>query len=269
MPTDHGLSAVHKANPWAEKAEAWLSRPQKEYFLEADKELLRSTIGTKLHLNLPPQPFIGNPDAPVWILGISPSVNPLDVYDQCDAKREGLPHLFRFSGKEEKAQLNRRRELLFRQLTLKGDLPFYVLDEAFHTVEQPRGRTIAGAYAWWHRCLIGKKGVNRFFADTVSVSRNCFALELFPYHYEGTPTRELVLGTAHFHLWKMLLAYAQATGKVLIARKTVANWLTRLNLPTDNLLLFASQSAALTTRNVKPFAGHTSAADILSTVINP
>lgn len=239
-------------NPWADVAQHWLDCPQARYVLKEDETLLKALPKERLHLNLPPQPFIGNPAAPIWILGISPSIDPLDVYDQCDAKREGLPHTFRFSGKEEPAQLKRRRELLFRQLTLEGDLPFYVLDEAFHTVEKSGRGKVSGTYAWWKRYLLGKPNdPKRFFADIVSLSANCFSLEAFPYHYTGTPDKKVATQTRHFAFAKALITYAQTVGKLIVARKTTIDWLEeKAHLSLPQALRFSGSSMDFTRGNL-------------------
>lgn len=239
-------------NPWAKVAQQWVKRPEGPYVLPEDTSVLGMLPAERLHLNLPPQPFIGNPAAPIWILGISPSIDPLDVYDQCDAKREGLPHTFRFSGKEEKAQLKRRRELLFQQLTLEGNLPFYVLDEAFHTVEKTGRGKVSGTYAWWSRYLLGKPNdPKRFFADVEAVSANCFALEAFPYHYTGTPNKKVVVQTQHFDFVTKLIAYAQTSGKCIVARKTTIDWLEgKAGLSLPQALRFSGSSMDFTKGNI-------------------
>lgn len=258
MDDETMLESILRENPWQEVAEPWLKRLQKgddsPYVLPEDGTFLcpKGKAVEGLQLNLPPQPFIGDPRAPVWLLLKQPSYSPADIFGCCvttAAQREQIaqasgfaPTCFRRS-----EALAQRQALLMGQLTLSKGAPFYVLDESFHTLEKDKlsGRTLHGTYHWW------KHVFSKELPDA-NPQRSIFVLELFPYHakelkVKGSDLRK----TRHYALWEKLVRYG-AQHKQLIVRQGIRTEVERAlgdTLP-KSALTFSGQQVLLTRNNL-------------------
>lgn len=135
----------------------WNRLPKKRpYVLDCDS----STIGAfndhisgrgeyEIHTDLFPEPFVGNPAAPVYILGLNPGCSEFDKEwhdspDFADAARKNLSHKLK-------------------------KFPFFFLD--------PRFKGAPGAI-WWRRRLRRLLGN----CSDAHVSQSVFCVEIFPYH---------------------------------------------------------------------------------------
>lgn len=124
----------------------------------------------RLHLEVPPEPFIGNPEASVVLLLLNPGYSDEDFCAYND------PTL------DEASRLNRQHGLQ------DSPYPFYYLD--------PRFQAYSGS-EWWRRHL------RRLIDDCglESVARNVACIEHFPYHSQRYPGKVSVPSQYYgFHL---------------------------------------------------------------------
>lgn len=146
-------------NPWTS-----ITDPSGAYVLEADREPIESFNETasdehRIQLGVLPEPFIGDPAAPVLILSLNPGFKPAQL------EAHARPPL---------------AELLMQSMRLEAgesSIPFHHL----HPVYQEHSPSL-----WWQRCLKGwieRYGIER-------VSRAFFCIEYFPYasrRYKALP----------------------------------------------------------------------------------
>ena len=102
-----------------------------------------------LHLELLPQPFQGDPRAPIWILLLNPGYSDVDRYDHlglCQSCNKNLAAVNANSrhdvfdyGKDKGPALQKRQKILLRQLRLKNGGSFSLLDNAFNTLKHANG----------------------------------------------------------------------------------------------------------------------------------
>ena len=133
-------------NPWLDLSETT------PYVLPQDHQRIAAfnrtaDASTLIRLEMMPEPFLGNPDAPVVLLNLNPGFNPA-------AHRNETPEFYTLS------RNNLRQE--------GGEYPFYLLTPS---LDVP-GRT------WWESKLsrlIRAKGVK-------AVANGLLCIEYFPYH---------------------------------------------------------------------------------------
>jgi len=136
-------------NPWHQLP----SHPL--YVLSEDREILETfnyhaRPEHQIHLELLPEPFIGDPTAPIILLNLNPGFSDQDI----------LYH----QGNVAFAEANRATLTQSRQ-----EYPFYLLDPRFHDASGSR---------WWQsklRSLIERFGYS-------AVAREICVIEFFPYH---------------------------------------------------------------------------------------
>ena len=168
-------------NPWIEfskEIDLWLERKEhgedvediKRYILEGDAENQKlekfctpERGEGQIHLEIPPQPYIGDPKANIWLLLMNPSYSEMDIYDmvcckndQNDLKRNILSSIrfkdedgkrgytkdeinlllryFFTSGSDSDESLSDRKKLMQNQLSFDST-DFYVLNKPFKTVQ--------------------------------------------------------------------------------------------------------------------------------------
>jgi len=135
-------------NPWRELPGA------PDFVLPSDAALVdgfnqRARDRTRIRLELLPEPFLGNLDAPIVLLNLNPGFSEYD-------------HLFHNSALG--------RELITRNLVHESlEFPFYLLD--------PRAETAPGS-GWWRQRL-------RQFVDAVGrieAAHRILCIEYLPYH---------------------------------------------------------------------------------------
>lgn len=133
----------------------WESLPtSKPYLLDSDKEAILNFNKSAnenhfIHYELLPEPFIGDPNAPIILLNLNPG------YSEKDIKFHNDPYYIQIS----------RNRLEHKA----SDYPFYALDPKIS--ESPM-------YDWWVKKL--KPLIDKAGAETVANKICC--IELFPYH---------------------------------------------------------------------------------------
>ena len=186
----------------------------------------RDNDDTYIHLEAPPQPFTGNPDAPIWLLLMNPSYDEVDIFDQVDEKigEERINAVGNIEIRRRGA-FGRRRTLMENQYSFNLNLDnmvydcpwFYVLDESFHTISR-RGHAKHGSYDWWNRFLLSQ---NICEANRERL-RKFFVLESFPYHSRnfGGIRRQgpAALARSHCEFWKEMITAALNENKLLLCR---------------------------------------------------
>lgn len=228
---DDSLNEVLLHNPWPEMAkkiqEALGSSAQLtgRFVLDQDDRIISefendySRSASELVLSLPPQPFIGNPKAKIWILQFNPGHSKtIDDFDYLGI--DVLQKMDRHKNCEvsNSSTLSDRLELICRQYSFSG-VGFYALDEKYHTFKHGFKKG-SGMYLWYRRILFeGAKSIFRFvpkkerkaFADD-----NLFVLEFFPYHSRGFSGINFFPFLPSFDFWRLLVQYAFGHEKILI-----------------------------------------------------
>ena len=263
------------SNPWIEfskEIDLWLERKEngedvediKKYILKGDEEnqelekFRNPERGEgQIHLEIPPQPYIGNPKAPIWILLMNPSYSATDIYDMVctdnDTKKTVLSSIKSqerrwysdddikkilgsfFTDGSEKGLTDRQR-LMNNQLKFDfSRSKFYVLDDAFHTVRSKEeirdlnkegverlDGTFQGSYEWWSENLLKKDICSPDYDNQKNTSdpSKFFVLEPFPYHSSKfQDIRPWELSPTHSKFWVKMVYYALKKGKILLCRK--------------------------------------------------
>jgi hypothetical protein len=151
----------------------WLKLPREApYVLSDDHALvmefnLRATQESQIRLGLLPEPFLGNPLAPVVLLGLNPGFN------ESDQRFHDNPVFAKRS----------KGNLLH---DLSEEFPFYLLDPELS--ESP-------GHKWWNKHLgplIEKTNIS-------SVARGVLCIEFFPYHSKKFGYRKAVLSSQMYN----------------------------------------------------------------------
>lgn len=225
MPT---VREVLRENPWS-----GFQLEGETFVLPDDKNAIAAyNMGrgngddTYIHLDAPPQPFTGNPDAPIWLLLMNPSYDEVDIFDQVNEER-GETRINAVGNTQiiQRGAFERRRTLMENQYSFNFNLDdrgcdcpwFYVLDESFHTVRH-RGNVRRGSYEWWNRYLLSQ---NICEGDKERL-RKFFVLESFPYHSRnfGEIRRQgpAALARRHCEFWTKMIDAALNENKILLCR---------------------------------------------------
>lgn len=230
------LEDILKNNPWNEaEIKAWndilKTGKSGEFILKADVDVIASynrkckKEGDLIQTHLLPQPFIGNPEAPIWILTLNPGYSEIDLYDMLGEKEEIKVWLTKekvdiLEETESKKSLEDRQELLLKQLRFEAPRSFYVLDDCFKTIKKHAGNKSFGGYEWWKKHLLGSENKNSklFCKGKKKMLSKFFALEFFPYHSRNFSEELSKTEVAHSKFWKELVSYALKRGKLLICR---------------------------------------------------
>ena len=186
----------------------------------------------ELVLDLLPQPFIGNPCAPIWVLLRNPGYSSIDVYDlksiSCgkkeisksgEIKKRDLRYL---NVSNEEQLLGMRQTLVCRQLKFdfEDSKGFYILRKRFNTLKEDYGsRKVFGGYNWYKKYFFPEQGCLSRFANDMSeleiASKQIFVLEYDPYHSRAY--FESNVDFTHHIVWKKLVEHG-IKSKVIIAR---------------------------------------------------
>jgi hypothetical protein len=124
---------------------------------ERDSNRKQELAKRLVHEELLPEPFLGNPDAPIVLLNGNPG------FDETDRHFHQRDRVFM---EKSRANLIHDNDATY---------PFYLLDPAVSR---------AGGYQWWLEKL--KQPINQFGQS--SVARSFFCVEYFPYHSGKAPT---------------------------------------------------------------------------------
>lgn len=194
-----------------------------EFILKADAEAIATYNQTcseeyRIQTNLLPQPFIGTPEAPIWILNQNPGYCEIDHYDMLGEKTEiqewmNKNNITLRPETEDEYSLKKRQKMILDQLTFETPIDFYILDDDFDTIEY-EGQKLFGGYNWWNKKLLQENLCN---GDKKMLS-NFFVLEFFPYHSEKFGQKLSNTEVVHSKVWKELVSYALKSKKLLICR---------------------------------------------------
>ena len=236
----------------------------------------------KLRIDIMPQPFIGSPTAPLWVLMKNPGLTALDYYDfvsvqDWDVFRLNVPwkkwHVikrrnlfFRHGGEDIEAEmLAKRRKLALDQLTFSGSqgAEFYYFDECFKTYQSDGGRQVNGGQDWYNQYFCTEEmGVDR---EEMSLnmrmkilSRKVFVLDCCPYHSCVYDDKFWPVLTRSKELWTKLVQFALENEKNIIVRgtavllkvKDVNEKLFQNALSKRKIGLFKSKNAYLSANNL-------------------
>ena len=209
-----------------EAAKVWCERKKQE----GEKV---SVEDFQLHRDIMPQPFIGNPCAPVWEL----------------------------SDLTPEAALSIRQKLVCKQLKFESgdDEAFYILRGEFKTMDRS-GMAVFGGYNWYMKYFVCNHSyvasATNYLKD---LSRNVFVLEYIPYHSKQYfESRQRFL---HHNLWENLIKHGLES-KILIMRGNIYKKIPDIVKNNDELkdeffkaeserriVVFKGQSANLTPAN--------------------
>lgn len=207
-------------NPWLDKKSL---QNTKSLFLENDRQFIEQyqpgEDKYKLHGEAYPQPYIGFPTAPIWLLMKNPGYSPVDEAEITGIIPEDLRKRFNF---QENPQQERCR-LLRDQLSFKQESPFYPLEEDFH-IWHYNGVSPQGSYRWWQQKLLGTSpNAAPVCKEARERLQYFFDLEFFPYHSRSFDPKialrkGLARQIAHHSFWKAMVKYALEKNKILILR---------------------------------------------------
>ena len=264
---DVELEAILKNTPW-NKAEidAWQATLNTgkfgEFILKADADIIASynrqcnKANYFIHTSLLPQPFIGNPEAPIWILNQNPGYCEIDHYEMLGEKPDqewmNKNNITLRPETENRDSLENRQKMILEQLTFANPIDFYILDESFHT-NKHAGNGAFGGYEWWKQNLLGTENSALFCKGDKKMLSKFFALEISPYHSKNFD-RKISMKTAHYTFWKELISYAFKRGKLLICRKMqIVEEIQKIpdfERNKDNVLRFVSRRTFLSNGNL-------------------
>lgn len=186
----HGVRATLPDNPWLDLP----NRPP--FVLPQDKALIdqfNSKAAERYHipLDILPEPYLGNPDAPVVLLGLNPGFNVKDPEWHGNARFRKLS----------------RANLLHK----RADYPFYLLDP---TIDRTK---------WWDRNL-------RWLIEEVgcakTVANNVLCVELFPYHSKRFKHAKLCLKSQQYSF--ALVRQAIERNAVILLLRGYRLWLSNI-----------------------------------------
>lgn len=189
----------------------------------------------KIHLEAPPQPYIGDPLASIWLLLMNPSYSAVDIYDFV-SERKGRDEINEDTDcinagvtvRENASSLNDRRALLDAQYSFSGkrgtiEHDFYVLSDKFKTIA-PRDdkKKHFGSYEWWSDYLYEKDICSPEYktkGGNTSNLKNFFVLESFPYHSRKFgDIQPWFHSESYFLFWVKMVAYALCHDRILLCR---------------------------------------------------
>lgn len=260
------LGDVLKNNPWnVAEIEAWQATlnagKSGEFILKADADVIASynrkckNERDLIQTRILPQPFIGNPEAPIWILPQNPAYGEIDLYDMLGEKEAIKAWLTKEKVElnpetEDKKSLEKRQKLLLEQLIFKKP-SFYIFDECFKTLKKHAGNKSFGGYEWWNKRLLQCDLCN----GNKDMLSKFFVLEFFPYHSRNFSETLSKTEVAHSKFWKELVSYALDQKKLLLCRgKKIFEEIKKLpNAQNcmENILFFISvQNVAVSSNNL-------------------
>ncbi|MCL4262199.1 MAG: hypothetical protein KJ069_03250 [Anaerolineae bacterium] len=204
-------------NPWSDlPLEPPYVLPQEEDAISAFNASASETH--QFHCELPPEPYLGNPEAEIILLNLNPGFS---VHDAAFYGHEHVRHVW-------------RKNLLHEELRF----PFYMFDTAVP-------QYIAGP-KWWSKKL--KEPIN--LAGREAVAQKFCCIEYFPYHsrrYRGVKT---ILPSQKYNFRLVEKAIARRT-IIILMRKEKA-WLSAVPKLKGYDLLFrvnSTQNPAISENN--------------------
>ena len=206
-----------KENPWFEFTEFVLTDEDKDAIASYNKG--KEKKDTYIHLDAPPQPYIGYPDASIWLLLKNPSYSPVDVAEITGVIPENLVELIdqqslTYINFGEKTSPQNRLNLIMAQLSFKQESSFYPFKEDFNVWDH-NGGSPQGSYRWWSKYLLN----SNICGGKPDKLNNFFVLESFPYHSQKFGTiKPWIHSKLHFWFWVSMVAYALRNNIILLCR---------------------------------------------------
>lgn len=202
-------------NPWEE-----MSQKGPEYVLGADKAVIdkinsKRNANHKIHLEILPEPYLGNPNANIVLLNLNPGFDTRDsrFHEDKEFKEAALGNL-------------RHKEAKY---------PFFPLDPRFK--ESPVAR-------WWTgrlRPLIEEFGVE-------VVAKSVFCVEFFPYHSIQYKHSKEILKTQEYNFH--LVEKAIDRGAMIIMMRAEKYWTSHVNNLHKYYVLSNPQGSNVSFRNL-------------------
>ena len=208
---------------------------EKEGFSKKCCNSQKKTKDDQIITDIFPQPYIGDPQAPFWILQINPSYSPADIFDMqkiADAQKvkeikkeiqkeiKNNVEIFHkevleSDGSQKEKCFLSRKKLLEQQLVFE-EPHFYVLDEEFETIAET-GKKLIGSYKWWKAALVGKSHLS---GEDINLAKTMFfCLESLPYHSRKRGYVEALRPlTKHWGFWQKMIKYALNNDKKIFIR---------------------------------------------------
>ena len=260
------LETILESNPFTEElVDQWKvqlkdgAKARCGFLLPSDEEELGKD--TKIFSQYIPQPFIGSPSAPVWLLNENPSPFESDDVAMLSAKpAEGAG--WQYADEE---SLRIRQQLMCDQLRLKADAgTFFPLEKVFD-VTGGKG----SMYGWWHEHVLGGRTSKKCFpfreifsynAAAGLIAKGLFVLEAFPYRTKNWNKKYLNASREYHAFWWMLMDYAVNNGKMLLIRANRNSQLWReIEDKAADLCVYGigPSSAHLSNNNAHPFTKKT------------
>jgi len=217
------------------------------------RNLKKAGDNSALHLEVLPHPFLGDPNAPIWILLLNPGYHAIDRYDHLGY----CPFCKKICCR--KGKLRRRQKLLFDQLQFKCQRFFSAFDAAFKESYTLTDFRNCGIYRWWQKCLWGLGESSEFLINKncdeicAKVGGKIFALECFPYHSKKF-SMSLIKKSKYYNFWCELVSWAVDNKKYFILRSEKIRQVlseSKVNLPDDRVVKIRNcRNVALTKGNL-------------------
>lgn len=204
--------------------EAWIKEYNEKIRGKKEYDNLR------LRINLIPQPFVGHPSAPIWILMLNPGYSERDEYDYLSVTELNKSRISKqikklkspvFPIGEEWSLLEARQDALLEQLMLNRT-SFHLLEKSFDSL---RGLKYGG-YKYWESHLFGKD--EQYFMSWfkkeayMTASNHVFVLEMMPYHSkhfdDSILTSKSWNESGYAIFWRNLVNYGIENNKVFFVR---------------------------------------------------
>lgn len=201
-----------------------------ESLVDAFNERYRNDPDSKYRLQTHqiPEPFIGNPTAAVYLLGLNPGYSSVDNHWHKDGH-------FQTSVRE-------------THLHKENEFPFYYFN--------PRFREMSGATWWSEKC----RWLTDDVGSTEAVARNLFCIELFPYHsvrYRQIPKWLSETGLVPSSAYSAyLVRQAIHAEKIIVAMRAFRRWcglVPELGAYKKVVCLYSPQNVSLSPNNVKEY----------------
>lgn len=178
-----------------------------------------------------PIPFIGHPEAKVWVLAMNPSFSNLEWCTFIECKNaEAEPGARTHRELTDVNCFKIRQELYAKSLNFsnKRNQSFYVLDKSMNVVESDGNQDLSG-FLWYGKRYF-PRGEGKAFFNCIEgcdenrmgiASKHFFALEFLPYpseEFDSINNYGELLKSPHVKFWEKLVKYALYNDKILIVR---------------------------------------------------
>ena len=198
-----------KRYSWRKIINPWRKIREKLYILKNEQKSVNE-LSYMLHTELPPQPFQGNPDAPIWILALNPGYSEkTDKYP--------VPDVWYYKNHEE------RRKAMLNQLKFKksGKHWHYVLDNE------------DGNYSkeWFKKHFFKDMGI-----DENNVDKNIFILQALGYASESFngDLNKITEAFPHMRFAQKLARWGLRHGKKIVIARSNEYWQNILKIDRKN-----------------------------------